>query len=118
MKFRKLGALAGVSLLALSACSSTPAASTAAGASGGAGGLTPTVPKPAGDSSKGTVKLAIELPLQGSEKAASDPIINGVKLAIKLAGGTAGGFKIDLPQSAIYDDALNGATIRRPAPTT
>src|SRR5215212_1531245 len=109
MKFRKLGALAGVSLLALSACSSTPAASTAAGASGAAGGLTPTVPKPAGDSSKGTVKLAIELPLQGSEKAASDPIINGVKLAIKLAGGTAGGFKIDLPQSAIYDDALNGA---------
>jgi len=109
MKFRKLGALAGVSLLALSACSSTPAASTAPGASGGAGGLTPTVPKPAGDSSKGTIKLAIELPLQGSEKAASDPIINGVKLAIKLAGGTAGGYKIDLPQSAIYDDALNGA---------
>ena len=108
MKFRKLGALAGVSLLALSACSSTPAASTAPGASG-AGGLTPTVPKPAGDSSKGSIKLAIELPLQGSEKAASDPIINGVKLAIKLAGGTAGGYKIDLPQSAIYDDALNGA---------
>ncbi len=108
MKFRKLGALAGVSLLALSACSSTPAASTAAGASGGTG-LTPTTPKAAGDSSKGTIKFAIELPLQGSEKAASDPIINGVKLAIKLAGGTAGGYKIDLPQSAIYDDALNGA---------
>ena len=108
MKFRKLGALASVSLLALSACSSTPAASTAAGASGGTG-LTPTTPKPAGDSSKGTIKFAIELPLQGSEKAASDPIINGVKLAIKLAGGTAGGYKIDLPQSAIYDDALNGA---------
>ncbi len=109
MKFRKLGALAGASLLVLAACSSTPSASAPAGGSGGTGGLTPTTPKPAGDSSKGTVKIAIELPQQGSEKAASDPIINGVKLAIKLAGGTAGGYKLDLPQSAIYDDALNGA---------
>ena len=53
--------------------------------------------------------IAIELPQQGSEKAASDPIINGIKLAVKLAGGAAGGYKIDIPQSAIYDDALNGA---------
>jgi branched-chain amino acid transport system substrate-binding protein len=106
MKFRKLSALAGVSVLVLSACSSTPAASTAPGASGG---LTPSTPQPAGDSSKGTIKIAIELPLQGSEKAASDPIVNGVKLAVKLAGGAAGGYKIDIPQSAIYDDALNGA---------
>ena len=66
------------------------------------------MPKPAGDSSKGTVTIAIELPQQGSEKAASDPIINGIKLAVKLAGGTAGGYAIEIPQSAIYDDALNG----------
>jgi branched-chain amino acid transport system substrate-binding protein len=107
MRFGKLGALAGASLLVISACTSTPAASTP----GGSGGtnLTPTVPKPAGDSSKGKVTIAIELPQQGSEKAASDPIINGIKLAVKLAGGTAGGYAIDIPQSAIYDDALNGA---------
>jgi branched-chain amino acid transport system substrate-binding protein len=55
------------------------------------------------------VKIAIELPQQGSEKAASDPIINGIKLAVKQAGGGAGGYAIDIPQSAIYDDALNGA---------
>ena len=55
------------------------------------------------------MKIAIELPQQGSEKAASDPIINGIKLAVKQAGGAAGGYKIDIPQSAIYDDALNGA---------
>ena len=53
--------------------------------------------------------IAIELPQQGSEKAASDPIINGIKLAVKQAGGAAGGYTIDIPQSAIYDDALNGA---------
>ena len=109
MKFRKLGALAGVSLLVLSACSSAPAASTAptGGASGSA--LQPSSAQPAGDSSKGKITIAIELPQQGSEKAASDPIINGVKLAVKLAGGTAGGYAIDIPQSALYDDALNGA---------
>jgi branched-chain amino acid transport system substrate-binding protein len=89
MKLRHLGAFAVVAALAFSACNQAP---------GGTGGT-----------SKGTVKFAIELPLQGSEKAASDPIINGVKLAIKQAGNAAGGYTIELPNSAIFDDALNGA---------
>ena len=114
MNFRKVSALAGVAILTFAACSSpgattAPTGAASPGASGGTGGLTPTSPKPAGDSSKGTVTIAIELPQQGSEKAASDPIINGIKLAVKLAGGTAGGYKLDIPQSAIFDDALNGA---------
>src|SRR6185369_13820598 len=128
MNFRKVSALASVAVLAFAACSNTgggtpspaastgggassPAASAGAGASAGAstGALTPSTPAPAGDTSKGTATIAIELPQQGSEKAASDPIINGIKLAVKLAGGAAGGYKIDIPQSAIYDDALNGA---------
>ena len=47
---------------------------------------------------------------RAASKAASDPIINGVKLAVKQAGGTAGGYTIDRPaDSAVYDDALNGA---------
>src|SRR5262245_44003128 len=119
MNFRKVSALASVAVLAFAACSSTgtatqaPAASqgggTSPGASAPAGGLTPSTPAPAGDTSKGHAVIAIELPQQGSEKAASDPIINGIKLAVKLAGGAAGGYKLDIPQSAIYDDALNGA---------
>ena len=128
MNFRKVSALASVAVLAFAACSNTgggtpspaastgggassPAASAGAGASAGAstGALTPSTPAPAGDTSKGTATIAIELPQQGSEKAASDPIINGIKLAVKLAGGAAGGYKLDIPQSAIYDDALNGA---------
>jgi branched-chain amino acid transport system substrate-binding protein len=128
MNFRKVSALASVAVLAFAACTSTgtatqsPAASQGGGTSGGAsapasapasagtgGNLTPSTPAPAGDTSKGTATIAIELPQQGSEKAASDPIINGIKLAVKLAGGTAGGYKLDIPQSAIYDDALNGA---------
>jgi branched-chain amino acid transport system substrate-binding protein len=92
MKLRTLGVLATVAAVAFSACQGGPAAS-------GGGG----------DTSKGTVNIAIELPQQGSEKAASDPIINGIKLAVKQAGGAAGGYKIEIPQSVILDDALNGA---------
>ena len=84
MKLTKVGAIAGIAVIALSAC----------------GG---------GNANKGTVKIAIELPLQGSELAASQPIINGVKLAVKQAGGKAGGYTIEVPQTAVYDDALNGA---------
>src|SRR6476469_1050739 len=100
MKLHKVGALAAVSIMAFAAWSNGGGGSAApSGGSAAAGG----------DTSKGTVKIAIELPQQGSEKAASDPIINGIKLAVKQAGGAAGGYKIDVPQSAIYDDALNGA---------
>jgi len=89
MKLRTLGVLAAAAAVAFSACSNTPAAS--------------------GGATKGTVYFGIELPQQGSEKAASDPIINGIKLAVKQANGTAGGYKIEIPQSVIKDDALNGA---------
>jgi branched-chain amino acid transport system substrate-binding protein len=91
MKLRHLGAITAIAALAFSACNQP-------GASSGTGGTT-----------KGTVYFAIELPQQGSEKAASDPIINGIKLAVKQANATAGGYKIEIPQSAIKDDALNGA---------
>jgi branched-chain amino acid transport system substrate-binding protein len=111
MNFRKLSAIAGVSMLVFAACSSNTPAGSGAAASAGSGGaaLTPSTPAPAADTSKGKIKIAIELPQQGSEKAASDPIINGIKLAVKLAGGGAGGYGIDIPQSSIYDDALTGA---------
>jgi branched-chain amino acid transport system substrate-binding protein len=84
MKLTKVGAVAAIGVLALSACQGT------------------------GGGSK-TVKFAIELPLQGSELAASQPIINGVKLAVKQAGGKVGAYTIDIPTTAVYDDALNGA---------
>ena len=104
MKVTRIGAIAMGASLLFGACSSaaTPAPST-----GGAGASTGASAAP--DTSKGTVKFAIELPQQGSEKAASDPIINGVKLAIKQAGGAAGGYAITLPTASLYDDALNGA---------
>ena len=88
MKLRQVGAIAGIGVLVLAGCNQ-------GGTSGGG--------------SKGTVNIAIELPQQGSEKAASDPIINGIKLAVKDAGGVAGNYKIEIPNSVIYDDAKDGA---------
>jgi branched-chain amino acid transport system substrate-binding protein len=104
MKVTRLGALAVGAALAFGACSSaaTPAPSGGAGASPSTGGA-----------SKGTLKIAIDLPLQGSDKSASDPIVNGVKLAIKQANAAAtaatdfGGYTLTV--DPILDDALNGA---------
>jgi branched-chain amino acid transport system substrate-binding protein len=101
MKLHKLGALAAVSALAFAACSSSGASTApSAAASGGGGG---------GDTSKGAIKIAVELPFQGSEKATSDPILNGIRLAVKDAGGAVGGYAVTVPDSAVYDDSLNGA---------
>jgi branched-chain amino acid transport system substrate-binding protein len=82
MKFAKLAVIGATLTLAVGAC-------------GGATSGAPTA-----------IKIAIELPLQGSEKAASDPIIKGIRLALKQAGGAAGGYTITIPDSAIFDDAL------------
>jgi branched-chain amino acid transport system substrate-binding protein len=106
MKLLKAGTFAAISVLAFAACSNSGgSAAPSAAASGGAASSA----APQGDTSKGKATIAIELPLQGSEKAASDPIINGIRLAVKQAGGAAGGYAIEVPDSAIYDDALNGA---------
>lgn len=106
MKLRNIGVLAAGAMVAISACGpgGTPAPSTPTG-------TTPPASTPAETTAGGTidtVNFAIELPQQGSEKAASDPIINGIKLAVKDAGGSAGGIAIEIPNSVIFDDALNG----------
>jgi branched-chain amino acid transport system substrate-binding protein len=98
MKVTKLGALIVGASLVLGACSS--GATTAPGGSSGGGG------------SKGTLKIAIDLPLQGSDKQSSDPMINGIKMAVKEANAAStaaadfGGYALTV--DPILDDALNG----------
>jgi branched-chain amino acid transport system substrate-binding protein len=108
MKWTKVSALAGTAVLAFAACS-TPGTATPGAASPGAASPGASGAASPGDTSKGTVNIAIELPQQGSELAASEPIINGIKLAVKEAGGAAGGYKVDIPNSVIFDDAKDGA---------
>jgi len=107
MRISRIGALASVAVLTFAACGtgSTSAAPSGGSASAGSSGS----PAASGDTSKGTIKIGIDLPLQGSELAAGQPIINGIRLAIKDAGGAAGGYAVTQPQDAVYDDAVNGA---------
>ena len=111
MNFRKLSALAGASMLVFAACGTNTGSAAPSGSTGGSTAPSGSASAPAssGDTSKGTVNIAIELPQQGSELAASQPIINGIKLAVKDAGGAAGGYKIDIPNSVVFDDAKDGA---------
>ena len=86
MKFAKVSVIATTAVLVFGACG---------------GGTTSSLNK--------NVQIAVELPFQGSDKAASDPILNGIRLAVKQAGGKVGDFTVTVPNSAVFDDALNGA---------
>ena len=116
MKLRTLGVLGVSGLFVAAAC--TPAAGTATPAASSppaAGTPTPAAseggtPAPSqGGGDKGDIQIAIELPLEGSELAASQPMINGIRLALLDHNGVAGGYNVTIPDEAIYDDAVNGA---------
>jgi len=85
MKLTRLAGVAGIAILALGAigCNAGPGSGTA-------------------------YSVGIDLPLQGSELAGSQPVINGALLALKQAGGKAGNYTIDIPKSLILDDAVAG----------
>ena len=82
------GGLVVASVLALSACgsssssssSSSSGSSSSSAASGGGGS---------------TVDIYSSLPLQGASTAQTDPMVNGIKLALSEAGGKAGTFTVN-----------------------
>jgi branched-chain amino acid transport system substrate-binding protein len=86
MKLSRFAALAGIAVIAIGTV----------GCNGGTGGST-------------TYNIGIDMPQQGSELAGSEPVINGMKLALEQAGGKAGNYKIEVPAALILDDAVNGA---------
>lgn len=77
------GGLIVASILALSACGSS---SSGGNASGGGGGSS---------SGGNSIDIYSSLPLQGASSAQTDPLVNGIKLALSQAGGKAGKFSVN-----------------------
>ena len=69
----------------------------------------PAATQGASSGGKGTANIGIELPQQGSEQRPREPIINGIKLAVKEAGGERRRLQDRHPELGVLDDALNGA---------
>ena len=71
-------------VLALSACGSSSSSSTSKSSGGGSG---------SGGSK--TIDIYSSLPLQGASTAQTDPLVNGIKLALSEAGGKAGPWTVN-----------------------
>src|ERR1700733_1734312 len=75
------------SVLVLTACGSSSSSSSSSSGSSSAA---------AGASSSGkTIDIYSSLPLQGASTAQTDPMVNGIKLALSQAGGKAGQFTVN-----------------------
>jgi branched-chain amino acid transport system substrate-binding protein len=85
MKLSRFAALAGIAIIAVG-----------------------TVGCNAGPAGGGTYQVGIDMPQQGSELAGSEPVINGMLLALEQAGGKAGTYTIETPKAIILDDAVSG----------
>jgi branched-chain amino acid transport system substrate-binding protein len=73
-------------VLAIAACGSSKSSSTSSAASSGGS---------SSSSSGKTVDIYSSLPLQGASTAQTDPLVNGMKLALSQAGGKAGQFTVN-----------------------
>src|ERR1700729_1381666 len=81
---RRTPAIAALAAIALAVvgCSSSGSSSSAGGGS-------------SSSASGGTVDVYSSLPLQGASPAQTDPMVNGIKLALSQAGGKAGQFTVN-----------------------
>jgi branched-chain amino acid transport system substrate-binding protein len=80
-----IAALAAVALAVVGCSSSSSSSSPAAGSSSSA----------SGGSSGNTVDIYSSLPLQGASTAQTNPMVNGMKLALAQAGGKAGQWTVN-----------------------
>jgi branched-chain amino acid transport system substrate-binding protein len=110
------GCLLAGTMFAVVACGSSSSSSSSS--SGGSSG---------GSSSSGgkTVNIYSSLPLQGSSTAQTDPMVNGIKLALSEAGGKAGQWTVNYQSlddstaaAAKWDPAQSAADARKAATDT
>jgi branched-chain amino acid transport system substrate-binding protein len=78
---RRTPAIAALAVVALAAA--------ACGSGGGTGGSSST------SSAGGTIDIYSSLPLQGASTAQTNPMVNGIRLALAQAGGKAGQWKVN-----------------------
>src|SRR3984957_11291360 len=92
---RRTTAIAALAAIALAAagCSSSGSSSSSGSASGSA-------------AAGGTVDIYSSLPMQGASTAQTDPMVNGIKLALAQAGGKAGQFTVNYQ---VLDDSTAAA---------
>ena len=85
---RRTPAIAALAAIALAVvgCSSSSSSSSAAGGSSSSA---------SGGASGNTVDIYSSLPLQGASTAQTDPMVNGIKLALSQAGGKAGQWTVN-----------------------
>jgi branched-chain amino acid transport system substrate-binding protein len=77
------------SLLVLAACGSSNSSSSSAAAGGGSSSSA------SGGGGGNAIDIYSSLPLQGASTAQTDPLVNGIKLALSQAGGKAGSFTVN-----------------------
>ncbi len=80
------GCMLAASALVIGACGSSSSSSSSGSGSGSSG---------AKSSGSNVVDIYSSLPLQGASTAQTDPMVNGMKLALAQAGGKAGSFTIN-----------------------
>src|SRR6185437_6450274 len=81
------------SLFLLAACGSSNNTSTSSAAPAGAPASSSS--SASGGGGGNTVDIYSSLPLQGATTAQTDPLVNGIKLALSQAGGKAGSFTVN-----------------------
>jgi branched-chain amino acid transport system substrate-binding protein len=83
-----VGMLVLGAVLAIAACGSSKSSSTTSSGAASSGGSS------SGGGGK-TIDIYSSLPLQGASTAQTDPLVNGMKLALSQAGGKAGQFTVN-----------------------
>jgi branched-chain amino acid transport system substrate-binding protein len=81
------------SLLLLAACGSSNSSSSSSSAAAGAPASSSSSASSGGGGN--TVDIYSSLPLQGASTAQTDPLVNGIKLALSQAGNKAGNFTVN-----------------------
>ncbi len=106
------GCVLASSVVVLAACGSSSSSSSSGGSSGSS----------SSSGGSNTIDIYSSLPLQGASTAQTDPLVNGMKLALSEAGGKAGSFTVNYQslddstaQAGKWDPTQTAANARKVA---